>query len=74
VTKCPHGVYVPQGVFDGKAPSCSGCHPENAHIIFTGHRAALGAILPEQVLDSEDYMQRPLGERLKDANLMEENS
>jgi hypothetical protein len=54
VSKCEHGIYIPQGVFDGKSPSCSGCHPENAHIIFTGHRVALGIIL-ERVVDSADY-------------------
>jgi hypothetical protein len=70
--KCRHGVYIPQGVFDGKSPSCSGCHPENAHIIFTGHRVALGIIL-ERVVDSADYITRPLGERLVEyANLTEE--
>ena len=65
MNKCQHGVYTPQWVFDGKSPSCSGCHPEDAHIIFTGHRAALGIIL-ERVIDSADYMTQPLGERLSD--------
>ena len=72
--KCGHGVYIPKGVFDGTAPSCSGCHPENAHILFIGHRAVLGVILPEHTKDSADYMMQPFGERLSDANLMEENA
>ncbi len=74
MSKCEHGIYVPAGIFDGKSPSCSGCHPENAHIIFTGHRAVLGVILPEHMKDSVDYMMQPFGERLSDANLMEENA
>jgi hypothetical protein len=72
--RCEHGVYIPQGVFDGTSPSCSGCHPENAHIIFVGHRGSLGAILPERVIDSADFITRPLGERLVEyANLTEES-
>ena len=59
--KCGHGVYIPKGVFDGTAPSCSGCHPENAHILFIGHRAVLGVILPEHTKDSADYMTQPFG-------------
>jgi hypothetical protein len=73
VSKCEHGIYVPQGIFDGKPPSCSGCHPDNAHIIFVGHRAPLGAILSERVLDSAEYMSQPPGERLTDYAVITES-
>ena len=72
ITKCAHDIYIPRGIFDGTAPSCSGCHPENAHILFAGRRASLGVILPERTSDLEDYMTQPLGQRLLDANQMEE--
>ena len=66
MNKCEHGIYIHKGIFDGKPLSCSGCHPDNAHIIFVGRTAQLGAILPERVLDSAEYMSRPPGERLTD--------
>jgi len=70
MTRCNHGLYIPKGVFDGMCPSCSGCHPENAHILFSKRRRSLG-IMPEHELDASDYMSQPAGARLSDTHQTE---
>ena len=68
---CEHHMYIPAGVFDGKSPSCSGCHPESAHIVPCKFRS-IGVIMPEVTLDAVDYMNGSVSERLADAKSMEE--
>lgn len=65
MNRCDHGNYIPQG--DTKSPNCTGCTPPSVGILKVNRHRKLDVIIPERMLDSADYFEQPVTDRLADA-------
>jgi len=67
--KCPHGVYIARG--DSVALYCTACSPGHGRI-FTKQARVPQVTHAERTLDTAEYFEQPLSERLAFAAQLEE--
>lgn len=67
ITKCDHGNVILKG--DAYARYCSGCNPSSNRILAPMRRTPEVA-RPERTIDTTEYMDAPIWERMADAERM----
>lgn len=67
--KCEHGVRIAKG--DAVAQYCTGCNPASGRIYFAGRRPRIEGIITERVIDTVEYYEQPLSERMAESERME---